>query len=399
MLKVQASILVFAPFRDDERMYPHLYDLLTNLRKHFDELIYLQDEILFLPYFAVDELLMELHSVDYSTRRIQIQNEINEKIKKLYSLRNDQKERLQGIQFKHRNFLVLAIDDNAFNCAINIFPNNTIYWSFDPLGKDSPYRLGVDGYVEALLNENAIKAHKNVTLVVQDNERKEWLEYCLGVSFRKAMFVPVALNDNNYCRINAFKRRHRGLAGKARIVQSGYICAGRFSLDLILAYSGWSDNFELNLRGEIRDEVNPLLAHSSKQILVSSGFYNNIELQTVSNEFDIGFIGYTETDMNHQLIVNASAQLVSYLQLGIPVICCGPKQLTSFIQMYGLGIASNHPAEITNHDLEMMVNNYSQLSGNCRDLYELHYDLNRIMDGQFFNALESHIYHGSGTVQ
>jgi hypothetical protein len=383
------SILVIAPFREDERMYPHLYDLLVNLRERYDEVIYIEDTLRYQQRIDIDRLQYQLDHTDLSDGRIALQNCLDEQVRILIGARNLFIEQLSRINFKNKSHLVLAIDDNAFNCAMEVFPAETVYWSFDPIGKDSLCRLYQGEFIEQLIRENSVKISCARAVIVQDADRGEHLQECLDAPIHKIMFVPVALNDSNFCRISSLKRMQVGSPFKIRVVQCGYIWTGRFSDELIKSYEQWPQNYELHVKGDIGLDIVHLIQNNGKYIHVSPVFHDNNTLPVMLSDYDVGFIGYRESDRNHQLIINASSQLVMYLRLGMPVICSGPGQLIEFVNRTKIGIGIESPGKLSRHDLTELAKSYRMYSSNARKLYEQQYNLGKIMKNDFFVWLEA----------
>lgn len=388
MTRIRASILVTAPFKNDERMYPHLHDVLVNLRKHYDEVIYVEDEMQYWPHNIIDRwMLYYLNSDDLVEQRT-IQGKIKEAIGNFEHSRSVYVDKLKSIAFKNSQFIVLAIDDNAFNVSMEVFPGNTIYWSFDALGKDCPFRLNIDGFVERMIRENSQKSCQAKALIVQDTSRGTHLIDCINATFSKTIYVPVSLNDTTFCAIAALKRGQERSLQTLKIVQSGHICTNRYSDAVARSYQGWPYGIELYFRGNIGSDVLAVVEDLAKPVNITRCFYDNNVLPIIFNDYDVGFIGHQETDRNHHLIINASSQLAAYMRLGMPVLCCGSEQLISYVNDNKIGFATHHPLDIHPEQITDLVENYSIYSQNARKLFEEKYDLNRHMTTALYPELD-----------
>lgn len=389
MLKMQASILVICTFPEDEKMYPHLYDVLVNLRNHFDDVIYVGSDSRYHPLFDIDQAQSQLNASTDPQCRIIIQEQITQLEHKYKRIRYELIDTLERVPFKHADRLVLAIDDHAFNCAMEVYPEDTVFWSFDVLGEDCPYRLPDTDCITSLLKENGKLVAKARALIIQDSERKAFLEETLKAQFKSVIYLPVALNDNEFCKRASVARRQQAALTRLRVVQNGHICAPRFSAELVQAFQNWPQYYELHLRGNLSTDVLEKIIQWRRPVSVSDEFYDNSVLSEVFDTFDIGFVGYKDTDMNHRLVINATGQMVAYLRLGIPVICCGSEQLLAFVEKHRIGIAAATPGAITLSQLDFLLDNYEELSANARMVFEHYYDLEQIMEQKVLPQLET----------
>lgn len=391
MSKVNGSILVICNMPEDEKMYPHLYDVLASLKKCFDDVQYIGSDPRFYPLLEIDKVnfIRSLSADSSEIDRLQLQIE---QLEKQYdAIRDDQLNTISSMRLnlKHADRLVIAVDDHAFNCAMQVFPDSTIYWSFDILGSDSSHLLPGTARIAALLKENGKLAVKAKALIVQDKEREMLIKETLGGDFNHVIYLPVALADSLYCRKVSTEREQHHQSKTLNIIQSGHICESRFSLDLLLAFQRWPHYSNLNLRGHIAQDVRETVLHMKRAVSISDDFYDNSVLSEVFNRFDVGFVGYKDKDRNHEFIVNASSQLVAYLRLGMPVICCGSGRMIDFVTRHRIGVAASHPFDITSEQLDFLVLNYQELSRNAREVYGEHFDLERIMSDRVLPALEN----------
>jgi len=131
-----------------------------------------------------------------------------------------------------------------------------------------------------------------------------------------------------------------------------------------------------------------MVRKAARKPFVSTKSYDTTTLPRMLNGFDMGFVGYRESDSNFAHIENASAQLVDYLRLGIPVIACGPLTFTAFVTKTGIGVSVSHPSEVAEAALAVMAN-YGDLSSNGRRLFEEQHDLRRLFESRLVPALDS----------
>lgn len=393
MNKIKASVAVIGFQKEDHRMYPHLHDFLQNLRNVYDEVIYIED----------DDRGEGLYLIDTSLRNIS--NIFNFKSFKnmilgfysffylfkyifLYlSRRRKLIERIKNVNLNHDKSFVVAIDHTAAYFAGKYFPGNIIFWNLDILAKDAPWRLE-NGFLEKLItSENALKAK---VLMIQDEDRKKLLEESFGINFPQTVYLPISLNDSEFCRKASENRQKKNTFSTVNIIQNGWIAENRWSDQLIDAYRNWPACYKLHLHGFMGDRMESRIKNAQRKPDVSTLIYGSDSLVRVLNNYDIGFVGYNEPDSNFNHIKNASSQMVMFLRLGIPVIGCGSPLFNDFVtkQNIGIGISSPEGAEDA---IKQIIDNYSFFSYKARNLYELRLNLNNIFNNYLIKAFEKYV--------
>ena len=430
MNKIKASVAVIGFQKEDHRMYPHLYDFLQNLRNAFDEVIYIDDDDRGIGLYNVNLLLQNILSVDnykkflkkilkkiYSPRmkgniyigRIHGRNSeslrkcppdadnlsvdvfiknIGDMVAKIFSYVKGRRrliKKIKNLHFKNDKNFVIAIDHTAGYFAGKYFSGNIIFWSHDILAKDAPLRIK-DGILEKLITDKY--ASKAKILMIQDENRKKLLEESVGVSFPNTIYLPVSLNDSEFCRKASEKRRKRDSVFTVNIIQSGGIAYSRWSDQLIAAYQNWPSSYKLHLHGFICDMVKNKIRNVQRKPDVSEVIYDSDSLLQMLNNYDVGFVGYRESDSNHRYIENASSQMVMFLILGIPVIGCGSDLFNNFINKNNIGISIFSIGELE-EAIKKIIDNYSFFSRNARNLYEVRFNLNNIFNDYLVKSFKT----------
>ncbi len=374
MDKIKASILLIGLQKEDRRMYPHLYDFLQNLRDTYDDVIYIGES----------DQSVELSLIDQDIKRIKDDLNIRHFMRLLYGLFRLLKDsrlyvsrhcrtikEIKKAKFKHDKALVLAIDNYAFFFAQKYFPTKVILWSYDILTEDRPIRIK-GGFLEKLLTAKGMKA---IALIIQDEQRKKLLEESMGITFSNTIYLPVSLNDSEFCRKAAEERRRRNSFPTVNIIQNGWIAENRWSDRLIDAYQNWPGSYILHLHGFMGDWMEGKILKARRMPHVSTLLYSNDSLPQMLDDYDIGFVGYAEEDSNFEHNENASSQLVDFLRLGIPVIGCGSFSFNEFVAKQNIGISISSMEE-TADVIKKIVDNYALFSSSARKVYEQRFNLN-----------------------
>jgi hypothetical protein len=293
--------------------------------------------------------------------------------------------KLHTLNFSYDKKIIIAIDHTATYFA-NRFTKNcpVIFWSFDVLAEDAPWRIK-NGFLEKLITSKyALQTDK---LMIQDANRKKLLEESVGKVFDQTIYMPVGLNDSNYCRFAAAKRAGKKNFESVKIIQCGLLSEIRLTVELIDVYQNWPFNIELYLHGIIcGNAVNNKLMNVTRKSIVSSERFDSNSLSKFLDGFDIGFVGYGETDSNFKFNENASAQLVSFLRLGIPVIVCGSQNLNEFITEHRAGLAITSLGDMQ-EVVKQLTDNYAFYCGNARRLYEKKFNLISIFESCFIPSV------------
>ncbi len=415
MDKIKASVVVIGFQKEDHRMYPHLYDFLKNMRDVFDDVIYIGDDDRGIGLYQIDifiQNILSLINFKKLLHKIRVRSSsyhenfsaVDENLSFISLGRNTAHmfiyfisniisymrrrrkliKKIKNLNLKYSNNFVVAIDHTSAYFAGKYLSGNIIFWSLDILAKDSPVRIK-DGILEKLItSEYALKAK---VLMIQDENRKKILEESFGVSFPNTIYLPVSLNDSEFCRKASEKRRKRDSIFTVNIIQSGGIAYSRWSDQLIDAYQNWPSSYKLHLHGFISDMVGNKIRNVQKEPDISEVIYDSDGLLQMLNNYDIGFVGYRESDSNHRYIENASSQMVMFLILGIPVIGCGSDLFNNFINKNNIGISIFSIGEMEDA-IKKIIDNYSFFSCNARNLYEVRFNLNNIFNDYLINSFE-----------
>jgi glycosyltransferase involved in cell wall biosynthesis len=377
-------------------MYPHLADLLTILRQQFAEVIYLSDDDRGEGVYRLDAF------VDTVLRRTGVRSGqhlaaaagpapkdsgslVRAALAGMFSaLRGSAtfalnyfrlRSKLKEIHGARERVLVIAIDHTAVFAAAGAVRCPLLFWSFDALCPDAPFRVS-GGLMDKLLARHA--EHEAVALIVQDEPRRRMVERMVEHRFNKVILLPVGVKDGSFEQSAARSRAARPGCRSLKVIQNGWIAEIRWSSELIHAYQSWPEQCRLVLHGLMSpdDPVNRVLAVAARQPELSTAMYPGEELSRFLDRFDVGFLGYKECDENHLRLENASLQLVLFLRLGIPVICCATESVCNFVEEHGVGVAVSHPDEIS-QALETITVDYAVYSRNARALFEERFDLER----------------------
>ncbi len=390
-------------------MYPHLFDFLHNLREYFGEVIYIEDDDRGEHFYLIEYYIRtSLSYIGFGTFAVKKENHLNKEIdnsgtneekslsasfliyliKKLFTYTIRQLRliwKIHTLKVQYNKKIIIAIDHTAIYFAAKFSKGcSLVFWSFDVLADDAPWRIK-NGFLEKLITSP--HALQTDMLMIQDVNRKKLLESSIGKVFDKTLYLPVGLNDSEFCRFASEKRASKNFFDTVKIIQCGLLSQIRLTVELIDEYQKWPSSIELFLHGILCGKaVNNKLDEVAKKPIVSSGLYDNDTLSKFIDNFDIGFVGYGETDSNHRFIENASTQLVSYLRLGIPVIVCGSQNLNAFITDHNVGLSVNSLKDIQSN-FKQLTDNYTFYSRKARKLYEDKYNLTSIFESYLIPSI------------
>ncbi len=425
MDKIKASVVVIGFQKEDHRMYPHLYDFLQNLKGAYNEVIYIEDDDRGEGLYNLDLLIQNILSVSNFKRFLhkvyvklssyfvkgQIKN-VNLEYRKPLSVAIDNPsilssgrnivnmlikfisyvskrrrliKKIKSLNLEYDKNIIVAIDHTATYFAEKYFPGMVIFWSIDILAEDNPWRVK-NGFLEKLITSEY--ALKSKVLMIQDENRKKLLEESFGVSFPNTIYLPVSLNDSEFCRKAAEIRRKKDSFHTVNIIQNGWIVENRWSDQLIDVYRNWPDCYKLHLHGFMGDKMESRIKNAQRKPDVSTLIYDSDRLSQMLNNYDIGFVGYNEPDINFNHIENASSQMVMFLRLGIPVIGYGYDLFNDFVNKNNIGIGISTIGEMENA-IKKIIDNYPFFSYTARRMYELKYNLKSIFNNYLIKFFES----------
>ena len=292
---------------------------------------------------------------------------------------------LKNVQFKYDRRIVIAIDHTAYYFAEKCFPYKVVLWSYDIIAKDANNRIK-NGFLEKVVTS---KGNRNArALIIQDEQRKQLMEESVGASFSKTIYLPVSLNDSEFCKNAANDIQKKTNFDVVNIIQDGAIQKIRYSDQIIDAFQKWPVSYKLHLHGMIDQEVKNQILLSERKPTTSELMYDSDRLILFFNDYDIGFVGYARKNSNQNLIENASGQIVEFLRLGIPVIVCGSSLFNDFINRQNVGVGVSSISEVEDA-IKTVVDNYSSFSYNARKLYEIRYNLTVIFNDYLIKSFES----------
>lgn len=409
--RAEVSVVVIGYQPEDHRMYPHLFDFLQHLRRAYGEVVYLDDDDRGDGLYSFDRFLHNIVSmrgcralvrkVRYDLSRLlcrssqpamggegadaspppsfgAIVQDITATFRKL-TLHIVKRRRLivklKSLELRYGRRLLIAIDHTAVAVATRYFPGKVVLWSFDIPTKD--YDSNHHMRIRNGLYERIITARGAVTdtLMIQDERRKELLEEALEFSFAQTIYLPVSLNDSPFCAASARARGEKERFTQVRVIQCGGLGKNRFTDRLISSYQEWPAHYALTLHGVLfSHDMREVIEAAPRKPELTAGMYHQEEIASFLNRYDIGFVGYGEKNRNHDHIENASAQLVAFLRLGIPVVACGSASFNEFINEQGIGVGVAEPEEIV-AALATMVADYPHYSRKARELFEARFDL------------------------
>ncbi len=210
----------------------------------------------------------------------------------------------------------------------------------------------------------------------------------MRASFSKVIYLPVSLNDSDFCRKAAEDRQKRNSFPVVNIIQNGWIIIDRLSDKLVDAYQNWPSFYKLHLHGFLDGTMESKIRNAQRMPHISTFLYSNESLPQILNDYDIGFVGYAERSSNDRHMENTSSQVVSYSRLGIPVIGCGSSLFNDFVnkQKIGIGISSIEEMEDA---IKKIIENYPLFASNARKLYESRFNLTNLFHGYLLQTFES----------
>jgi glycosyltransferase involved in cell wall biosynthesis len=347
----------------NERMYPHLYDVIKLLQSRFD-VDYSGDDDRGDAMVSALSMFQSFKRIPYGILYLYMD------ACRRFLLQRSIKKRFSSTSYG----VVIVIDHTALNLVSRFISGSTklVFWSHDFIAKDRDwYKYFL---VRRMISRNRSCANKISLLVAQDQSRLEIVREILGCAENVKEFqLPVALCDDSYARRIAADKMSRLRLDAPEIIQLGGLVE-RGSIDLIKKYQQLGSNIKLYIHGNIEPQILSLIADCS----------NKPEMTPLSNSFmamrseiakrDIGFVCYLRTDTNHQYLERASGQTVEFLRMGIPVIVMGNTQLASFIEGEGAGVCMSSIEELS-QSIEEISKHYSGYSAAARQVYERFFDL------------------------
>jgi hypothetical protein len=268
---------------------------------------------------------------------------------------------------------IIVVDHFAF-AVLSFFslPEKIIFWSHDIISCDNKYYFNPIIKLVIARNKNILK--KEALLLIQDENRKNILENALrtNITSDQIFYMPVFLEDISE------KRIHKIKSILPILMQCGGCGAYRFTDKLIEQYQN-DINYYLYLHGFIFPELIKQIKKIVKKPFLSKERVSSENVYTIIDKCDIGFVGYTDKDLNFKYISKASGQTIEFLKMAKPVISIGDNDLGKFLEENSAGI------EIKSFDmLSSAVNNivseYEKYSKNAFKCFQKYFDSSLYVD-------------------
>ena len=366
-------VIGFEPY--DEKMYPHLYDVLGIIEDHYDLIYFGEDDRgsisyhlgvtkppAFHPYLWASYLWHLLASY----RRIRgIQNSI---------------KKLVGADAE----IIIAIDHSALHYASKYLKENSrlIFWSLDYI---SPDHIWMDSnWIRSLVRENRKDIKKCDLIMIQDKNRAAVLDSILNSHEIPKFYLPISLEADTFSETEAKRRVSRVLNGNVTLMQMGSIASGRNSYAIIDAYQKLPDNVFLFLKGIISDDIRILVEKAVRKPIIYDKSTTFKEMREFINQADIGIIACKEKNINNYFVSKASGQLVEYLRLGIPVIVLDMGELGEFVARNKCGLPISNENQLESA-VQQIAQNYDNYSRDAHSTFRKFYDIGLYRDSIITN--------------
>lgn len=357
-------VIGFNPY--DERMYPHVYDVLRTIENYCD-LIYFGEDDRGRTLFRLGETPLPLFRprlwrglgvriLTYYRKIIGIQN----KIKKLFDKDID---------------IVIAIDHSALHYASKYLKENTrlVFWSLDIIAQDHPWMVSF--LIRKLISENRKEIKKCDLIIIQDHHRAAVLDSILNSHNINKLYLPVSLSSDLFFETEAERRSSQVLHEHITLMQLGSIAPGRNSHRIIDAFQKMPDNIFLILKGNTSDEIRTLTGKTVRKPILHPGRSETFrEMREIVNQADIGIIACEMKDINNYFFSMASGQLVEYLRLGIPVIVLDMMELGEFVDRNKCGLSIAHESQLEDA-IHQIVKNHDSFSRDAYSTFRKFYDI------------------------
>lgn len=353
-----------------EKMYPHLYDVVTMLQRRHNVTYYGKDDRgsslvafgshLYIPRY-LKRIPMQIRGIcrtglalfrQFTTIRKDIKSIINEKTN-----------------------VIIAIDHMALHHASRALKGlqtiTLIFWSLDFISLDRDWYGSL--LIRLLINNNKKDIKKCSFMIVQDNRRAAIIDSMLDSHGIPRLYLPVSLFDNRYARSQA-KRRAKRNSNSNVILMQITASVDRGSDLLIQQFQKMSKNIILHIQGYISPHVHELIKLIGINPLLNPVWSSFNDMRRGVSDADIGFICYRVKDLNHHFISMASGQMVEFLRLGIPVVIMESEELGDFAERNGFGIFIND-IESLEISIGKIVSEYGNYSRCARLAFERYYNI------------------------
>lgn len=273
-----------------------------------------------------------------------------------------------GLLFQNGDYkYIIAVDQYAYTIACLIFwKKSIVLWSHDIYGYE---RCSIDNYFMKIyrkLQRHFLTKYKKV--IIQDSDRLNLLANILNLESVQLnpYFMPIFLS-----RVDTDSNQNISI--KPILLQCGGLSYERLSDKLLQHYQNNSAHYTLFFHGFITKEIMSLINNSNLLPIISTIIVPGDKLSQIINKCDIGFIGYSQNDLNFYYLSTASGQLVEFLRMGKPVIVMSKTNLNEFVELHNIGIGIEDLDQL-NEALEIIKANYASYSHNCLDCFRKNYD-------------------------
>jgi hypothetical protein len=262
---------------------------------------------------------------------------------------------------------IIVVDHFAF-AILSFFslPEKIIFWSHDIISCDNKYFF--NPIVKLVIARNKKILRKGSLLLIQDENRKYILENALrtNITSEQIFYMPVFLEDISEKRMHAIKSIFPIL------MQCGGCGAYRYTDKLIEQYQK-DTNYSLYLHGFIFFEIKKQLNKMTKKPILSEKRVSSENIYTVIEKCDIGFVGYTDEDLNFKYISKASGQAVEFLKMAKPIISIGNNDLGKFLEENSAGIEIRS-FDMLSRAITNIVLKYEDYSRNALKCFKKYFD-------------------------
>lgn len=382
-MKKKISVLVLWRQNRDENMYPHMYDFLNELEKYFDEVIYKNINISYFDFYGFDDILnkkIKEHK-NISFEALWLLKKKRE-LKKTYN-------QIKEIRFRNSDFFIIGVDYLAFFLGKTLFKKNVMFYSYDFIDKDS-YVLKYNGVTKFLYDYAVENINKSLGVIIQDYNRGKEFEKSLGININNFIYLPVCLNDNEYCIEMSEKIINKNLNNQdIKLTQIGDVKEGRNYEKLISRFESLTAQYSLYINGRVCSEkIKEQISKCKKTIFVKSVMIKSGDVAKKISNYDIGFISYEEQDSNYKFLERASGQLIEFLRIGMPIILIGPKNFINYVNNNKIGVGFQNDTELAD-SINIVCNNYKQMAYNSRKKFEEEFCLETNFKRYFVNDIIS----------
>jgi len=274
-----------------------------------------------------------------------------------------------GLLLRKGNYqYIITVDQYAYTIACLVFRGKTVVlWSHD-----------IYGYAKHSIDNSFMRIYwkiqryfltKNQKIIIQDADRLNLLKRSLLIEDVQlnAFFMPIFLNSVD------IELTQSILSAKPIVLQCGGLSCERLSDKLLHHYQNNYTYYTLFFHGFVTNEIMSLINESEMLPIISNVRLPGDKVSQVIDKCDIGFIGYSQTDLNFYYISRASGQLIEFLRMGKPVIVLSETNMNEFVELHNIGIGIKDIDQL-NDAIETIKANYASYSANCLDCFRKYYD-------------------------